>query len=99
MTRSAFLCQQPNILTVALTALGAALSGCAVGPDYRRPSALQTQPLPANFTGAATTNAGDWKPDQPAAHLPRGAWWKLFDDTELNHLEQSAASGKAGGLN
>lgn len=61
------------------------LAGCAVGPDYERPAALQSQPLPKSF-------AGDWKTAQPAAHLPRGAWWEVFHDAELNRLERAATS-------
>ncbi len=77
-------------------ALGAALSGCAVGPDYQRPSALASRPLPAAFAGTATTNTGDWKPAEPAAHLPRGVWWELFDDSELNRLENLATAENQG---
>ena len=72
--------------------LVAALAGCAVGPNYQRPAALGTNAMPATFTGATTTNAGTWKPAQPAAHLPRGAWWEMFGDPELNHLEGLATT-------
>jgi multidrug efflux system outer membrane protein len=68
---------------VAVVAL---LSGCAAGPDYRRPAALLSQPLPPAFS--TVTNA--WKPAEPAAHLPRDAWWNLFADPELNRLESLA---------
>ena len=64
----------------------ALLAGCAVGPDYQRPAALRSQPLPASF-------AGDWKTAGPAAHLPRGAWWELFGDAELSRLELAASAG------
>ncbi len=61
------------------------LAGCAVGPDYVRPPALKSEPLPKSFTG-------DWKTAEPAAHLPRGAWWEVFKDAELNRLEHAAMS-------
>jgi multidrug efflux system outer membrane protein len=64
------------------------LAGCSVGPDYHRPSAIQSQPLPATFS----TNSTDWKIAQPSAHLPRGQWWKIFDDAELSRLEELAAT-------
>lgn len=63
------------------------LAGCAVGPNYHRPAALGTNAMPASFAGTAATNLDGWKPSQPSAHLPRGAWWKLFGDAELNRLE------------
>jgi multidrug efflux system outer membrane protein len=61
------------------------LTGCAVGPNYQQPAALRSQPLPKSF-------AGDWKIAQPAAHLPRGAWWEIFHDVELNRLERAATA-------
>jgi NodT family efflux transporter outer membrane factor (OMF) lipoprotein len=67
-------------------------AGCAVGPDYHRPSALGTNALPAQFGDISITNAGDWKTAEPAAQLPRGAWWKIYSDAELDRLETLAAS-------
>jgi len=63
------------------------LAGCAVGPNYERPAALGTNAMPPSFAGATATNAGTWKPAQPSAHLPRGSWWEMFGDPELNRLE------------
>jgi multidrug efflux system outer membrane protein len=68
------------------------LAGCAVGPNYERPGALGTNAMPASFAGATATNAGAWKPAQPSAHLPRGSWWEMFDDPELNRLEGLATT-------
>jgi len=81
--------------TVAfISALGlvAAFAGCAVGPDYRRPAALPHQPLPAQFStnAPAATNDGIWKVAEPSAHLSRGTWWNIYDDTELSRLESLA---------
>ena len=68
------------------------LAGCAVGPNYQRPPALGTNAMPPSFTGATATNAGAWKPAQPSAHLPRGSWWEMFGDPELNRLESLATT-------
>ena len=68
------------------------LAGCAVGPNYHRPPALGTNALPTSFTGAAATNAGNWKLAEPSAQLPRGAWWEVFGDPELNRLEALATT-------
>ncbi len=76
-----FLLVPPGALAALL------LAGCAVGPNYERPAALGTNAMPASFAGATGTNAAEWKPAQPSAHLPRGAWWELFGDSDLNHLE------------
>src|SRR5205814_4926168 len=75
-----------------LLAIVVLLSGCVVGPDYRRPAALQSRPMPSVFTGETKTNSPDWKAAEPAAHLPRDAWWELFGNPELSRLEVLAAS-------
>jgi multidrug efflux system outer membrane protein len=77
-------------LYVAL-GLGLVLAGCAVGPNYRRPTALGTNAVPATFSVTEATNQGSWKRAEPSAHLPRGAWWELFGDPELNRLEVLSA--------
>jgi NodT family efflux transporter outer membrane factor (OMF) lipoprotein len=57
------------------------LAGCMVGPDYVRPTA----PAPAAFK-----EAEGWKPAQPADTAPRGNWWEVFADADLDALEQQA---------
>lgn len=59
------------------------LSGCAVGPDYQRPEATI---IPDAFVGTGN----DWKIATPKAHIPRGNWWEIFGDPELNQLETDA---------
>jgi NodT family efflux transporter outer membrane factor (OMF) lipoprotein len=78
-------------LLAALAAL-ALVAGCAVGPDYHRPPALGTNAVPAQFGDHSITNTGEWKTAEPAAQLPRGAWWKIYADAELDRLETLAAS-------
>jgi NodT family efflux transporter outer membrane factor (OMF) lipoprotein len=60
----------------------AALAGCAVGPDYVRPSA----PVPAAYKEAVTAGGATWLPAAPADTLARGDWWRLFADPELDRL-------------
>src|SRR5579859_2723557 len=81
---------------IRLAAAGAFLplmlvAGCNVGPDYHRPAPLGTNTMPSGFSGSAT-NAGEWKAASPAAAIPRGAWWELFGDAELNRLETAATA-------
>ena len=64
--------------TALVAAAVIVLNGCTTGPGYVRPSA----PAPAEFKEAV-----GWKPAQPSANLPRGEWWILFGDEELNALE------------
>jgi multidrug efflux system outer membrane protein len=65
--------------------LAASLGGCKLGPDYIRPEATR---IPAAYAGA--TNG--WKVAEPQAHLPKGNWWEIFGDPELNRLEAEAAA-------
>ncbi len=80
-------------MRISVIAIFAALilAGCAVGPNYHRPAALQNQQLPKNFTVATTeTNEVVWKVAEPSANVPRGNWWEVFSNAELNSLEQLA---------
>ena len=64
-------------LTLRLAALLGLLlaAGCKLGPDYHRPAALGTNAMPAVFLGETNPEGGPgWKPAEPSAHLPRGAW-------------------------
>lgn len=63
-------------------ALALALSGCAIGPDYFRPSSV----LPAAYSEAAPAT-------QSAVVDAR--WWSLFADTTLNDLVDQALSNNA----
>jgi multidrug efflux system outer membrane protein len=62
-----------------------ALAGCAVGPNYKRP----TTETPAHYKAEAL---GSWKEGQPGDHVPKGDWWNIFGDETLNDL-QSRATG------
>ena len=53
------------------------LTGCAVGPNYERPK----------VDAPAFKEAGQWKPAEPAAELPRGKWWEAYGDPVLNGLQ------------
>ena len=64
---------RPAIIALLLLAI---LTGCAVGPDYRRPSV--DEPV-------------GWRLTEPAAKdLADTAWWEQFDDPVLNGLIESA---------
>ncbi len=57
------------------------LSGCVVGPKYERPPA----PTPAAFKEAPPEG---WKEAQPNEGQLRGKWWEVFNDPDLNALEE-----------
>jgi multidrug efflux system outer membrane protein len=76
-----------TLIAISAVAWAAGLAGCAVGPDYQRAGALPHQPLPEKFSDNNPTNVVYWKIAEPAANVPRGEWWQMFDDAELNRLE------------
>jgi multidrug efflux system outer membrane protein len=55
------------------------LAGCAVGPKYQRPSVQAP---------AAWKTEGPWREAAPKDAIPKGAWWAIFHDEELNGYEQ-----------
>ena len=70
-----------RIALLAAMAAAGLLAGCAVGPNYSRPSA------PAVAPDAYKTQA-PWRVAAPKDSLPKGAWWEVFQDAELNGYEQ-----------
>lgn len=56
-----------------------ALAGCMVGPDYVRPTI---------DVGLEFKETPGWKVARPAADLPRGPWWSMYQDPVLTHLIQ-----------
>jgi len=56
------------------------LSGCAVGPRYSKP----TVSPPPGYKEVPP----DWKSAQPNDQIARGKWWEIFQDTQLNSLEE-----------
>jgi NodT family efflux transporter outer membrane factor (OMF) lipoprotein len=74
-------------MAMILAAWGAA--SCNVGPAYHTPT---VQP-PAAYKEVTPENAKDidnWKTAQPSDAVIRGDWWEIFNDPELNQLEEQA---------
>lgn len=77
-----------RLLAPSLTLAVGTLAGCNVGPKYVVPTA----PVPPAFKelGAAAykeAGAGQWTQARPIDAIPRGTWWTIFADPELNQLE------------
>ncbi|HEY5054853.1 MAG TPA: efflux transporter outer membrane subunit [Acidobacteriaceae bacterium] len=62
------------------------LSGCLAGPNYKKPIA----PAPPAYSGNGRN--GDWAAASPADAADRGAWWTIYNDAQLNDLEQRCAA-------
>lgn len=55
------------------------LAGCTVGPRYKRPTAA----VPDTWKGE-----GPWQTAAPKDSIPKGNWWGIYHDAELDRLEQ-----------
>jgi outer membrane protein, multidrug efflux system len=75
---------QRGPLLVFPIALVVLLSGCTVGPNYKRPAA----PVPAKWDVSPP-----WREADPKDAVPKTAWWSLFHDDDLNGLETQLLAG------
>jgi NodT family efflux transporter outer membrane factor (OMF) lipoprotein len=94
---------KPDRTTALATLALLALAGCTVGPKYHQPPALSQAPPPAykevtppaptaeaKATGAAApSNDGltEWKPANPSDAMLRGKWWGIYNEPDLDALE------------
>lgn len=84
------------LLAAAPLAAALTLTGCKpVGPDYTRPG--YHAPEAYKETGAAAVappnpNGGSWSPASPSDGMLRGKWWEVYQDPQLNALEEHIAS-------
>lgn len=70
---------KPHVL---FAACALALPSCKVGPNYKE---LDTTDItPAKWR---------WQTAAPRDNAPRGEWWTVFHDAELNRLEAQALAG------
>jgi multidrug efflux system outer membrane protein len=69
---------------LALSLAGAASAGLlSVGPDYHPP----TNSTPPQYKAA---ELGSWKQGTPLDQVPKGNWWEIFRDEELERLESQS---------
>jgi NodT family efflux transporter outer membrane factor (OMF) lipoprotein len=66
----------PQAFVAALLAT-LVLGACTMGPRYEIPAAMPAEGF---------REARGWKQAQPADELPRGDWWRLFGDAQLDAL-------------
>jgi NodT family efflux transporter outer membrane factor (OMF) lipoprotein len=60
------------------------LSGCMVGPKYVQPT-VPPPPL------AYKETPSNWRQANPQDQLPKGKWWEIYGDQQLNSLEEKIA--------
>jgi NodT family efflux transporter outer membrane factor (OMF) lipoprotein len=79
------------MLTATLTPL--LVSGCKVGPNYHQPSAPTAPAFMEDALAVPPPNPpnGGWKQVAPADSAIRGKWWEIYNDPQLNELEEKIA--------
>ncbi|HEX3437283.1 MAG TPA: efflux transporter outer membrane subunit [Pseudacidobacterium sp.] len=68
------------------------IAGCTVGPNYKRPD--PATPAPPAFKEAVPPPGipnGGWKQAQPNDQSLRGKWWEIYNDPQLNALQEKVA--------
>jgi NodT family efflux transporter outer membrane factor (OMF) lipoprotein len=60
----------------------ASISACTIGPDYVKP----TTPVPESYK-----ENKEWKIAEPKDDRFRGQWWKIYNDPQLNDLEEQVS--------
>ena len=79
LPRKSFRSSRKTAERVLIAVAALQLTGCVVGPKYH-PPAVQAPP--------AYKEVGDWKPAQPNDQNLGGEWWTIFQDPQLDALEQ-----------
>jgi len=82
----------------ACAALLIVLTACKpVGPNYSRPT--YTAPPVYKEAGGSTVlvpppnpDGGGWQPANPSDGMIKGKWWEVYNDPQLNHLEERIAT-------
>jgi NodT family efflux transporter outer membrane factor (OMF) lipoprotein len=63
------------------------LASCTVGPKYTKPT-LPAAPAYSEQPPSTFKEANGWTPANPSDSQIRGKWWELFNDPQLNALEE-----------
>src|SRR6266567_7332184 len=80
----------PHPLFIGLAGAAMFAGACAVGPKYQRPSA----PVPAAYKeapGVIDQEGNTWKEAHPSEGAKKGKWWEIYNDSELNGLEEQVS--------
>jgi len=77
-----------KITAAALSTTAVLLAGCRVGPKYVKPVVPPPpafkESAPAAYSGSLP---GTWTPADPKDAQLKGKWWEVFNEPELNALE------------
>jgi NodT family efflux transporter outer membrane factor (OMF) lipoprotein len=79
LLRSRHRATEAALFAAALLCLAGCAVGCTAGPRYVRP----TIDVPTQYK-----EMGPWKTAEPSDAIQKGKWWEIYQDPELNALEE-----------
>jgi NodT family efflux transporter outer membrane factor (OMF) lipoprotein len=86
--RKLYVNKSPKSRVVAAwLSIALVFSGCTVGPKYQKPTA-QAPEAYKELTPADFGKTDGWKLAQPKDDALHGKWWEMFNDPQLNVLEE-----------
>ena len=77
----AYIRVQPRAFGLLMLALMVVSTACMVGPKYKRPAAAMSSAYKEQLPQG-------WKEAQPNDAAIRGKWWEIYNDPQLNALEE-----------
>lgn len=89
-------------VVASMLLLGCSLAPEYKAPNVNAPAAFKETPLQTvgrssaysdgadNAVQTPAAAANDWKTAQPSDQIPRGEWWRIFNDATLDDLESQA---------
>jgi NodT family efflux transporter outer membrane factor (OMF) lipoprotein len=77
----------PSASRAAALMVLSAVGGCTVGPTYHQPSTTSPDAY-HEMTPADYASTDGWKVAQPTDDRIHGKWWEIFDDPQLDSLEE-----------
>ena len=86
----------PKIPTLVALAVATVLTGCAVGPDFKRPDPPQAEQYVAPKTAAAATDSSPAdRQELLLGESPANEWWHFFKSDALDRIVERALAGIA----
>jgi len=76
-----------GVAAVSVWICAFSLVACTVGPKYVKPS-VPTPPAFTQLRPQDETVLSSWKTASPQDDAMRGKWWEIYEDPELNELEE-----------
>src|SRR5712691_9341948 len=79
--------QRGHLPRAFLACMPLVITACSIGPTYHQP----TVHVPSTYKElppASFKTSTEWKAAQPNDGAPRGKWWEVFQEAQLNILEE-----------